>query len=189
MVFVYGANHRETEMHWSIWMIALPRVDKVAPVHLHNLHLILGDALVDCSSKGAVNITFPLKRKGSPIWRASKLLILWRRGSGSNRRIKVLQTSPLPLGYRASGGLYVSALQCCRRSVSQAGLSFWSGRPGSNRRHLPWQGSTLPLSYSRSYKSSIAAMFFMVNATRWGSSANVITAPCVHDGGKMHLIC
>jgi hypothetical protein len=27
----------------------------------------------------------------------------WRRGSESNRRIKVLQTSPLPLGYRASG--------------------------------------------------------------------------------------
>jgi hypothetical protein len=27
--------------------------------------------------------------------------ILWRRGSESNRRIKVLQTSPLPLGYRA----------------------------------------------------------------------------------------
>ena len=26
---------------------------------------------------------------------------LWRRGSESNRRIKVLQTSPLPLGYRA----------------------------------------------------------------------------------------
>ena len=25
----------------------------------------------------------------------------WRRGPGSNRRIKVLQTSPLPLGYRA----------------------------------------------------------------------------------------
>ena len=25
----------------------------------------------------------------------------WRRGSESNRRIKVLQTSPLPLGYRA----------------------------------------------------------------------------------------
>src|ERR1700744_918696 len=30
---------------------------------------------------------------------------IWRRGSGSNRRIKVLQTSPLPLGYRASLGL------------------------------------------------------------------------------------
>ena len=27
--------------------------------------------------------------------------MFWRRGSGSNRRIKVLQTSPLPLGYRA----------------------------------------------------------------------------------------
>jgi hypothetical protein len=26
---------------------------------------------------------------------------MWRRGSESNRRIKVLQTSPLPLGYRA----------------------------------------------------------------------------------------
>jgi hypothetical protein len=26
----------------------------------------------------------------------------WRRGPGSNRGIKVLQTSPLPLGYRAS---------------------------------------------------------------------------------------
>src|SRR5579864_1326774 len=25
----------------------------------------------------------------------------WRRGAESNRRIKVLQTSPLPLGYRA----------------------------------------------------------------------------------------
>src|SRR6266566_4876458 len=25
----------------------------------------------------------------------------WRRGSESNRRIKVLQTSPLPFGYRA----------------------------------------------------------------------------------------
>ncbi len=28
-------------------------------------------------------------------------LRLWRRGAGSNRRIKVLQTSALPLGYRA----------------------------------------------------------------------------------------
>ena len=27
---------------------------------------------------------------------------VWRRGPDSNRRIKVLQTSPLPLGYRAS---------------------------------------------------------------------------------------
>ena len=34
----------------------------------------------------------------------SKSLRDWRRGPGSNRRIKVLQTSPLPLGYRASAG-------------------------------------------------------------------------------------
>jgi hypothetical protein len=34
----------------------------------------------------------------------------WRRGAGSNRRIKVLQTSALPLGYRAgtAGGLPVN---------------------------------------------------------------------------------
>ena len=40
-----------------------------------------------------------------------KVLILlrkvWRRGPGSNRRIKVLQTSPLPLGYRALAGLRI----------------------------------------------------------------------------------
>jgi hypothetical protein len=35
---------------------------------------------------------------------SSKLLRIWRRGPGSNRRIKVLQTSPLPLGYRALAG-------------------------------------------------------------------------------------
>ena len=29
------------------------------------------------------------------------LAIAWRRGGESNSRIKVLQTSPLPLGYRA----------------------------------------------------------------------------------------
>ena len=29
--------------------------------------------------------------------------VKWRRGAESNRRIKVLQTSPLPLGYRALG--------------------------------------------------------------------------------------
>jgi hypothetical protein len=34
---------------------------------------------------------------------AIKGILVWRRGSESNRRIKVLQTSPLPLGYRALG--------------------------------------------------------------------------------------
>jgi hypothetical protein len=36
---------------------------------------------------------------------ASHSLKRWRRGAGSNRRIKVLQTSALPLGYRAGGAL------------------------------------------------------------------------------------
>ena len=35
-----------------------------------------------------------------------QLLKDWRRGPGSNRRIKVLQTSPLPLGYRALGRVF-----------------------------------------------------------------------------------
>ena len=30
--------------------------------------------------------------------------VKWRRGAESNRRIKVLQTSALPLGYRATIG-------------------------------------------------------------------------------------
>jgi hypothetical protein len=34
-------------------------------------------------------------------WRKENYGKTWRRGSESNRRIKVLQTSPLPLGYRA----------------------------------------------------------------------------------------
>src|SRR5437660_2819032 len=36
----------------------------------------------------------------------------WRSGSESNRRIKVLQTSPLPLGYRA----LLSTLLACSKS-------------------------------------------------------------------------
>jgi hypothetical protein len=38
---------------------------------------------------------YPLQRFGA------ERQNIWRRGSESNRRIKVLQTSPLPLGYRA----------------------------------------------------------------------------------------
>lgn len=41
----------------------------------------------------------------------------WRRGSESNRRMKVLQTSPLPLGYRAVEGvgtcLLIDRLSTC----------------------------------------------------------------------------
>src|ERR1700677_328584 len=45
-----------------------------------------------------------LKSKGRSL-SGSRRLRSWRRGPGSNRRIKVLQTSPLPLGYRALGCL------------------------------------------------------------------------------------
>src|SRR5664279_3082374 len=69
---------------------------------------------------------------------------LWRRGWESNPRIKVLQTSPLPLGYRASmmGG--------AKNPRAREGDEFWSGRRDLNPRLRPWQGRTLPLSYSRS---------------------------------------
>ena len=74
----------------------------------------------------------------------------WRRGPGSNRRIKVLQTSPLPLGYRALAGLPIGGLAPVRRS--QPGWrrrAEWSGRRDLNSRPSPWQGDALPLSYSR----------------------------------------
>jgi hypothetical protein len=41
------------------------------------------------------------KRLAAGVTEASVYAGDWRRGSESNRRIKVLQTSPLPLGYRA----------------------------------------------------------------------------------------
>ena len=45
----------------------------------------------------------PLILKTEACWKQAVLLgYKWRRGSESNRRIKVLQTSPLPLGYRAA---------------------------------------------------------------------------------------
>jgi hypothetical protein len=72
----------------------------------------------------------------------------WRRGSESNRRIKVLQTSPLPLGYRAPAQF--TSVPKISRSTSNLAIKFWSGRRESNPRLRPWQGRTLPLSYSRS---------------------------------------
>ena len=48
---------------------------------------------------------------------------MWRRGPGSNRRIKVLQTSPLPLGYRALAGLpvLIGSLQSAVANPAGAG--------------------------------------------------------------------
>ena len=57
------------------------------------------------------------------------LLLKWRRHPDLNRRIAVLQTAALPLGYAA--------------------LKKWSGKRDLNPRLRPWQGRTLPLSYSR----------------------------------------
>src|SRR5436190_22381131 len=46
----------------------------------------------------------------------------WRRGAGSNRRIKVLQTSALPLGYRAEAkGLTLSRTIAQVASILQRG--------------------------------------------------------------------
>ena len=84
----------------------------------------------------------------------NRLIILgkvWRRGPGSNRRIKVLQTSPLPLGYRALAGLplFRDAFQICRSQPGRGRRAVWSGRRDLNSRPSPWQGDALPLSYSR----------------------------------------
>src|SRR5205085_11883334 len=75
-----------------------------------------------------------------------------RRRSESNRWIKVLQTSALPLGYAArrrqtTRRRHPSNFQL--RDVAFA-LKLWSGRRDLNPRLRPWQGRTLPLSYSRS---------------------------------------
>ena len=114
----------------------------------------------------ATRYSFRYIRKSRSRAGAAKLLICWRRGSGSNRRIKVLQTSPLPLGYRASKGPFtLSTLQIVGEVYRRQGM-FWSGRPGSNRRHLPWQGSTLPLSYSRSHRFKYNGRFIYGQTSR-----------------------
>ena len=63
--------------------------------HFRRLTTIEGEKthlLISCGNRSNVLISLNLLR-------------YWRRGPGSNRRIKVLQTSPLPLGYRALAGL------------------------------------------------------------------------------------
>src|SRR5579863_4726763 len=93
---------------------------------------------------------------------------VWRRGSESNRRVKVLQTSPLPLGYRAPTP-YVSVLEEKSPSAEEqpGHKKIWSGRRGSNPRHRPWQGRALPLSYSRPAKVIINDGFGAGNGYWW----------------------
>jgi hypothetical protein len=106
--------------------------------------------------------------KTATMSRAKLLREGWRRGSESNRRIKVLQTSPLPLGYRAilnncnagrsTNGTgkcdfqtittLLRAARCILRRTGRQ-VATWSGRRDLNPRPSPWQGDALPLSYSR----------------------------------------
>ena len=58
----------------------------------------------------------------------------WRRHPESDRGIKVLQTSALPLGYGAVNNS-AHRVEVCR---------FWSGLRGSNPPPRPWQGRALP---------------------------------------------
>ncbi len=91
--------------------------------------------------------------------RQTSTAVFWRRGPESNRRIKVLQTSPLPLGYRALGSRDLNYL----RSRFRGGTG-WSGRRDLNPRPSPWQGDALPLSYSRlNYFLSISGRLKPVN--------------------------
>ena len=55
----------------------------------------------------------------------------WRRGSGSNRRIKVLQTSPLPLGYRAPGKDNFCRWDCITIHSAVANPAGAGGRNGA----------------------------------------------------------
>src|ERR1035441_4761276 len=49
------------------------------------------------------------------------LKMYWRRGSGSNRRIKVLQTFALPLGYRALRDSLLAKYRAFDRQVKLGG--------------------------------------------------------------------
>jgi hypothetical protein len=67
----------------------------------------------------------------------SYAVILWRRGWESNPRMKVLQTSPFPLGYRASDAQYSERLA----GFQHAGACCGANRPAFSRRLLPRRGS------------------------------------------------
>src|SRR5712692_6107876 len=70
----------------------------------------------------------------------------WRRGSESNRRIKVLQTSPLPLGYRALTLNYQRSLEIVHPKAGQLRSGYLmrarqgaiSGISNIARAVLPW---------------------------------------------------
>ena len=89
-------------------------------------------------------------------------LVFWRRHPDLNRRMEVLQTSALPLGYAAplhEEGMcrgdrpVLSMISPCGKKSPPGG--GWSGRRDLNPRLQPWQGCTLPLSYSRSWRKAL----------------------------------
>ncbi len=62
-----------------------------------------------------------------------------RRRADSNRRMEVLQTSALPLGYGAD-----TRARSSLRPAEPPNDNGESGKPDSNRRPPPWQGGALP---------------------------------------------
>ena len=93
--------------------------------------------------------------------------IEWRRRADSNRRMGVLQTPALPLGYVATS-----------RFVN----GRWSGRWDLNPRPSPWQGDALPLSYSRAPAYAINADAIITKAKR------VSTRGSLHRGNDLRIL-
>src|ERR1700689_4206449 len=87
--------------------------------------------------------------------------------------IEVLQTSALPLGYRARH--HVQTKSTCGGWAARN----WSGRRDLNPRLRPWQGRTLPLSYSRSVASIINKPYVRSNG-----AAHDSVPICFRPGGS-----
>ncbi len=70
---------------------------------------------------GVASDTLTCSVSGAGVWVGYLLIAgdFWRRGSGSNRRIKVLQTSPLPLGYRAPSVEFTAQSAALHDTVKQ----------------------------------------------------------------------
>jgi hypothetical protein len=66
------------------------------------------------------------------------LVLCWRRGSESNRRIKVLQTSPLPLGYRARSLTVEPRLWVCLEAMGYGNGAMPTARTGYGQLLAPW---------------------------------------------------
>ena len=72
-------------------------------------------------------------------------VLIWRFRADLNRRIKVLQTSALPLGYGA----------------------IWSGLRGSNSLPPPWQGGALPDELNPRIATSSGKVVYKDQRKKW----------------------